>query len=283
MSANSVNQWRSFAREWHHFSSPLRPCKEDLAFMTKAISSHCSHLDSARALLCGVTPEIAELRWPDGMYLSAVEQVPEMIECVWPGDLPRRRQVICGDWLNFPAQDGSYDVVIGDGCFTTTSYPNGHQALSNRIKQLLKVDGIAVMRLFIQANKKESVQQVFSDLYAGNCGSFHSFKWRLAMSLQEDALSGIRPDDIYAAWKRFGPNNQELSDFTGWPLPAIATIELYAGKQNPYAFPSLDMILRLLRQNFKILEIYKPQYELGERCPIVLFMPIGGKGMGLKV
>jgi hypothetical protein len=271
MSSNSGLHWRSVAQEWQYFGSPLRPCDEDLRHMEQVVADKFSDEETIRVQLCGVTPEIATMQWPANVHLKAVEQSQEMIEEVWPGDVEGKRIAVQGDWLEVGSNRDHYDIVIGDGCFISFAYAEGYEALAKTLAGILKQDGLFVMRFFTQLDEKESSDHVFSELLAGRIGTFHAFKWRLAMSLQPSSQQGIRLHDIYDAWQQAAIDPQSLSVQTGWSRQAIDTISLYENKQNHFAFATLNEIYDVFRNHFIQESIYYPQYELGERCPIIAF------------
>ncbi|MDH5387464.1 MAG: hypothetical protein OEY06_03325 [Gammaproteobacteria bacterium] len=273
MSGNIGIHWKSVATEWKCFGSPLRPCNEDVRYMEKVIADKYSDQENCRVQLCGVTPEIVSIKWPDKAYISAVEQSQEMIDENWPGDVNGKRLAIKGDWLDSASNKNHHDVVIGDGCFISVDYPEGYSALATALVGTLKKNGIFIMRFFTQLEEKESSDHVFSELLAGKIGSFHAFKWRLAMSLQKSSQQGICLNDIYNAWQQAEIDHEQLSSMTGWSHDAIETISLYANKENRFSFATLAEILEVFETDFVKESIYFPQYELGERCPIISFVP----------
>ena len=268
MNEVAIAHWHSIAREWRYFGSPLRPCEEDTRFMSQVIAKQFQGRRDLKALLCGVTPEIARMSWPSGSLLTAVERSGEMIQEVWPGDITGIRKALQADWLEFETDKAAFDVVIGDGCFISMEYPEGYRALAARIAGLLKKDGLLVMRFFTQAETKESPEQVFDQLSQGEIGSFHAFKWRLAMSLQGGPDDGVCLHDIYTGWRRGGVDGRALMAQTGWSPETLRTINLYENKQNSFAFAPLTETVAILKEFFSIQTTYIPTYELGERCPI---------------
>lgn len=266
--------WDDVAYHWHHRGSPLRPNKEDIRFMEKAVakwSTHCSG-HYLKALLFGVTPEIADMTWPAGTHLLAVEQSEEMIRVVWPGDVDGRRRAELGNWLNLPVIDGSYDVVTGDGCFNCMDYPEGYRALAASAHRVLKGQGILIMRFFVQPKESETLQDVFRDLNACRIGNFHVFKWRLAMALQENTRCGVKMNDIWSAWKGASIDEESLMSMTGWRECVIKTIAQYDGKDTRLSFPTLEELPTTFSDYFEEIAMYIPRYELGERCPTLTFM-----------
>ena len=268
--------WNSVAAHWKHWGPPLRPSPEDIAAMHGAVADWCirSARNDPRVLLLGVTPEIATMPWPDGTRLWAVDRSAEMIELVWPGDLPGRREALFGEWLEMPFADAEFDIVIGDGCFIHMAYPVGWRSLAARLRRLLRDDGLMALRFFVQGAAKESVAEVYADLQRGAIGSFHAFKWRLAMALQESSDAGVCLHDIWLNWESSGLNAPELAHQTGWTRESIESIHLYREKRVNHSFPTLDEAIATLGPSFCPTAIHHPGYELGARCPIVGLRPV---------
>src|SRR5262249_49506529 len=174
-----------------------------------------------RALLCGVTQEIARMNWPEPTELLAVDRSESMVHVVWPGDVPGRRRAMVGDWMNLSVEPQSQDVVIGDGCFALFDHPRGQRAFAEARQRILQPYGLFIMRFFIQAQGRESSAEVFQALDAGAIGNFHIFKWRLAMSLQEDSHRGVKLADVWDVWNTSGIDPAQLAARTGWPEETI--------------------------------------------------------------
>lgn len=259
--------WNSIARHWKHFGPPLRPCDDDLAVMRSAIFQH--PVASPRVLMLGVTPEIAQLDWPQGTCLDAVERSTEMIDVVWPGDVPGVRRAHRGEWLELPFRESSFDVVIGDGCYISMKFPDGYEQLTRSIRRVLKPDGMLIMRFFVSPEEKEHPDDVITDLLSGQIGSFHAFKWRLAMAVQNDPRHGVCLRDVWRTWSGYEISQIELARQMGWTLESIQTIELYQDRQVRFTFPRREEALSEVRTMFDVKHIHTPTYELGERCPIL--------------
>ena len=266
--------WEQTARSWRHFGPPLRPSGPDVAqFEALARGEAARRGGALSAVLCGVTPEIAGMAWPAGTSLTAVEQSVEMVREVWPGDREGFRRARQGNWLALPAEPGSCDLVIGDGCFISVGFPGGHRDLALSLRRALRPDGLLVMRCFLQPEDKEPADRVWEDVVAGRIGSFHAFKWRLAMALQSSAEAGIGLAEIWDAWSHGPVAPEQLRDRTGWPAAAILTMDLYRGRAHRFHFATEPGLLDALHGAFRLASRHVPPYELGERCPILAFRP----------
>src|SRR5688500_12429704 len=108
--------WSAVANTYWRAGSPLLPSAEDVRSLEEAIRAHAgASTKPARVLLLGATPRLAEMRWPGGMTMLAVDSSMAFVRDVWPGDIPGRRRAVQGDWRSLPVRDAAYDVVVGDG------------------------------------------------------------------------------------------------------------------------------------------------------------------------
>ena len=265
--------WGEVAYHWHHYGPPLRPSAAEVRVMEAMVRGWCADRSARpfKALLLGVTPEIAAMAWPDDTELLAVDRSEQMIERVWPGDIAGRRKAVCADWFGFSSGTDRYHVIIGDGNFTILDYPGQYRALATIARDVLASDGIFISRFFLQPAMIETAETVFDDLLANRIATFHGFKFRLAMALQENADSGVRMGDVFSAWHSADINLESLMAITGWSREAIETIRLYDGKDSRLSFPSAAEIDAVMSEYFeKIDECYLP-HDMGERCPIVSY------------
>ena len=92
MALSKPDHWNQHARQWSLIGPPLRPSAEDISLLEQALTawSASNVIAAPHALLCGVTPEIACMRWPSGTRLTAVDRSQAMIAGVWlAGELRR--------------------------------------------------------------------------------------------------------------------------------------------------------------------------------------------------
>jgi ubiquinone/menaquinone biosynthesis C-methylase UbiE len=267
------DHWQRHATQWDRVGPPLRPSPEDIAFTEAAIARRRSETAAAdfRALMLGVTPELALMLWPEGTTLLAIDRSPAMIRHVWPHDaLPPTAKAVCGNWERLPVGSTEMDAVIGDGFYTPLAYPSGYTQIGNEIRRVLKTGGLYVTRAFIQPRNTERPSSVFNALRSGQIGSFHAFKLRLAMALQESAARGVSLSAISATWHRCVPDPDALARALRWPPDAFATIDAYRDSNASYTFPTIDELRESLSLHFFELECHVPGYELGDRCPTLV-------------
>ena len=64
---------------------------------------------------------------------------------------------------------------------------------------------------------------------------------------------------------------EKLLQDLNWPIEMLSTIDIYENSSNIYTFPTLDEVRNLFSAQFIELSCYFPDYELGERCPTMIF------------
>jgi SAM-dependent methyltransferase len=254
--------------------SPLRPCPEDVRIIEEMLAAEPEVFGATakkRAWLLGVTPEIATLHWPQAVELLAVERIQAMIDAVWPGDTDNRR-AICADWLDVPFPDQSVDLAIGDGCLTAVGFPDQLSRLLASLHRCLRRDGYLMLRLFCRPDAAEMPEAVIAALRSGAIGSFHAFKWRLAMAVQGMAdAPDVAVDEVWRVWHAARIDMRVLAEARGWPPEQVGTIEFYQGSAARYNFMRYDQTIRHLQQaGFDLVATRIGHYELAERCPHVL-------------
>lgn len=265
--------WDQLAQRFHQIGSPMRPSPADTQIIEEAVAKWYTGDAKGRlkALLCGVTPEIAGMAWPEGTELLAVDQSEMMVRLVWPGDLAGRRRAECGDWLKLPQVERWFHLVVGDGCFSCMDYPDGYRALAASLHRVLQQQGLLIMRLFVRPEEREQPRAVFEDLLAGRIRSFHTLRWRLMMALQEDPREGVPVGEVLRAWKEEGIDWDTVVARTGWPAEAMHTV---LNTDTRFSFPTLREVRAALSDYFEASAVHVGQYELAERCPTVVFRPL---------
>ncbi len=269
------NLWDKHAVRWNALGAPLRPSAQDIEIMQDAVARHseAAGRPATAAVLLGVTPEIATMRWPRPATLRAFDRNPSMIEFVWPGNREIDAEAVCAIWTNLPIAGASCDVVVGDASFTNLHYPGGYLDLTREIHRILKPDGLLVARFFTRPPRRESAESIVAELVQGGIQSFHAFKLRLAAALQNDVQEGVVLADVWEVWHRIVPNPDDLALKLGWPRATIGTIDNYREISARYTFPSIEEIREVFSPHFEETSLVQPDYELGECCPIFQFSP----------
>lgn len=273
---NARSPWSSHARQWSRVGPPLRPSLEDVAVARLALDGWrgATGRDDPTLLLMGVTPELCSLPTGERSRLIAIDRSADMIHSVWPGRLRPLDEVLCADWRRLPIENESVDVILSDGCLSTLPYPSGYANVCAEILRVLRDRGRCVARCFVQSEKPELLDAVLADLAGGRVGGFHAFKWRLVMALQPDAETGVVLSDVWDALHEAESDLDALSLRCGWLVEEVRTIEAYRGVEARYSFPDLDALCGLFSDvGFSVLEVSRPSYELGDRCPTVVLAP----------
>lgn len=273
--------WERHARQWSRIGPPLRPSAEDVQVAATAIDGwgrRAGRTDPT-ILLFGVTPELCLIDTGRDGRVLATDRSLDMIREVWPGRVRTRDRALAADWRDLPLAAGSIDVALADGCLTNLSFPSGYAAVCSELRRTLAEGGLWIARCFVQPACAESVADVLSDLSTGRAGSFHAFKWRLAMALQVDARAGVVLEDVWNALAAAEPDLDALADRCGWRIESVRTIEAYRGLATRYSFPALGELRAVIEDaRFSIRDVFLPDYELGDRCPTIVATPAQSAG-----
>lgn len=271
----SSDLWDKNSLQWKRIGPPLRPCGQDMDLLQRLIGEKFAGAGSTSplVLLLGVTPEIAMMRRPPETRLLALDHHWGMIKNVWPGSQVAGATAVCANWTRMPVADGACDVAVGDGCFSMLGYPEGYEAVTRELRRVLRRDGLFAMRAFIRPEKPEPVATVFDNLQTGGIGNFHVFKWRLNMALHGDLAAGVRLADVWNVWHEAVPEPAALAAKLNWPLETIRTIDTYREGDICYTYPTLEELRHVVSDHFSEAACLYPAYELGDRCPTLLFTP----------
>lgn len=266
------DHWNQHARQWSLIGPPLRPVNEDIRLLEAAIRDWRARQAVAApcALLCGVTPEVAGMRWPSGTQLIAVDHSLPMIAGVWPAAAPG--VAVCGDWLALPVADASQHLLIGDGCYSLLTGRARYLAFAAELRRVATDHALLAMRYFVRPEQAEPVSRVVDDLWQQRIGNFHVFKWRLAMALHGTLEQGVRLGDVWSVWRQAVPDPAQLAAHLGWRPEVVNTIHNYRDVDTRYSFPTLAEA-QAHTGAFELVATHVPGYELGERCPTLIMRP----------
>jgi len=280
MTTHNVNSmrasvWSRHAGQWSRLGSPLRPSAEDINGYERVVRRWARDCGQPRIALWGVTPEIVEMPLPDRAHIVAIDSCMAMLELFPPASRRPGAGGICADWRRLPLAAGSRDIVLGDGCFVLANYPDGFRNLARVLRRVLAPAGVCAFRFFLRAEPAESINDLVADLRAGLVGSFHAFKLRAAMALQEAPEQGIAVGRVFDWWSQSRIKPEDLTAQYGWRPETIATIEAYRDRQDVYTFPTLAELRRAWGDLLVEVACRFPGYELGERCPLIELRPNG--------
>lgn len=221
-----------------------------------------------RVLLCGVTPELVTLPWPEGTRLVAIDRAMAMVELIWVGRPERGERVVLGDWRRLPAPDHSFDLALGDGVLNTLSFPAGTRGVLDELWRVLSPGGVLATRVFVVPEPNESPKQVLLEMGRDATLGVSAFKWRVAMALQEDSTRGVSAAAVLDALEGAGVDLDpgSLAARTGWPRGECETLEAYRGSTLRYFFPTEPELRSEFEGRFEVEHVYRHSYPLGERC-----------------
>jgi SAM-dependent methyltransferase len=269
-------------RQWRLLAPPLRPCADDVRVVeeTTAAWVHAHPGGRLRALVLGVTPELAALRWPAGTSLVALDKSQGMIDAVWPRErVPPGATARCADWLASPLDDASVDVVAGDGVLNVIPSLADAGRLCGEVGRMLAPGGRFVVRVFVAPDPQEPLAAIERDLWARRIGSFHVLKWRLLMAVQDPVSHSVCLGDAWTAWRGFCPDPRALTEKLGWAPEVVATIDAYRGAPTRFTFPTRLEAKAILAEAFEEIACHEHAYELGERCPTWVLAPRTARGV----
>jgi SAM-dependent methyltransferase len=264
--------WRRNSAQWPLLASPVRPCAEDIALYQQALERWRAGRGEPRhrILLLGVTPELRGMSWPADAELASCDHTRAMIDTLWshaafPGAWSAP---VCADWRAMPFPDTTRDIALGDG-WASMLGPDPLRRALGELHRVLVPGGLLATRLYLFPRSGETPEHVAAAAHAGRIGSFHAFKWRLAMAVQGDTDRGVRLADIWDAFAALCPDREILSSRAGWSLATIGTIDTYRGAQGRYYYHRLETYAGWLQSGFELVSVDYPGYELGERCPVI--------------
>lgn len=257
------DHWQAHARQWSRIGGPLRPGDEDVALMARWLGERPGH-----GLLLGVTPELTAL----SDSLLALDRDGAMIDRLWrPRTAQQKAQQ--GDWLD-PAVDGvQFDFAVGDGSLNMLSYVGDYARLFARLRERLRDDGLLLLRVFCTPEQGETPEAVLAAARQGGIGSFHAFKWRLAMAMvaqqrgPDSANIGVH--HIHQRFEELAPDRAQLAAAAGWLTADIDTIDVYRDSATVYSFPTRSQFRAALPDYVEEIGSAHGAYELAERCPVI--------------
>lgn len=254
-----MDHWPLHARNWARVGPPLRPCAEDVGLVAARITRRVD------ALVLGVTQELVAMPLPAGSSLTCVDRDPAMIDALFT---PRADcRAVVGDWLALPLVDAAMDLAIGDGAASVLAYRTDYTVFAAELSRVVRRGGEVVLRLFA-ITRPETLDDVRAAL--PRIGSFHALKWRIAMAIQSPGRS-VAVAAIRDAFDLLVPDRAALAARTGWPREVIDHIDVYRGSPAHYSFPTVDEVSAAFAPHLVEISRHTPGYELGERCPTVVW------------
>lgn len=261
--------WETHARQWQRVGVPLRPSEDDARLMMDLANPLLAHSMRPRVVVLGVTPEVVQLPWPDGVDLLALDQSAEMIARVWQSHPKIQSSVRQARWQETFLESHSVDLIVGDGSLNVLPSLEAYAELFVELVRVLRRGGGVIIRCFVRPDEKEAMGQVVKAALNGEIRSFHALKWRVAMTLSEAPDFSVPLSDIHAAFSAHFHDRRRLVEIACWEPEVIDTIDAYRGLDTRYTFPTLGALRDAATG---LLEMEAPRYgryELSARCPTV--------------
>jgi hypothetical protein len=152
---------------------------------------------------------------------------------------------------------------------------NDYRDVFGEVRQLLTPEGALILRIFVRPDVRAALQDVERAVTEGEIKSFHALKWHVAMTITEAPEYSVKVTDIRDAIMRMFPDRARLAEMRSWPRAIIDGIDSYADVDTRYSFPTLDAIKDVCASYFEIADKLVGEYEIAERCPTILFRPLG--------
>lgn len=264
-------QWNSIKSSWDLWCSPLRPCKDDVELISKAINKRkITSSGLISSLILGSTPELTQLMLDCDNDCFAVDMSRSMLDSVWNG---KRCNAICSDWQSMPWIDDCFDLVLCDGGLQLLQFPGKVKTVLNEVDRVLTKKGIFVCRIFAKPHSKEDSCTVLKDLFSGKIGNTSELKLRIWPTLQQSVEQGVILDNVWNyLHKNVGPWDQ-LAERLGWDLDQLKVLDLYKHNQATMHFCGLEKFTSFVSSviNFSASEILYGTYPGSEQCPIIVF------------
>lgn len=264
--------WASIARGYAAFGTPLVPCCEDIHLYESAVHAQAEAIQprGIDALMLGVTPGIALMKWPAGARITAVEQSSAVIGALWPGDIPGIRQAHCASWFEMPKAHKSCDVVLGDGSLNACRFPSDVWTLCRSLHERLRGGGILVVRCYTQPDVQENIDAVFEACFSATGLKVDCFKLRLFTAMQRSVEQGVAVRDAARILDRYHLDNRTMEHRLSWNKAAIEPFAKWRGSDAIYFFPKLHELRAVLAEWFDEVSVTWPDYELGHCCPMLV-------------
>jgi len=272
MERNGLAYWDRIAVHWR-IAPPLSPSAAEISAIEHSAQAFADTANtiSPFALLLGVTPAIARMRWPPGTTLLAADLSAAMIRHHWPADgVPPGARAIRADWRELPLPDSARHLVIGDGCYTALGSLDAAARLNREISRVLKPGGLYCLRCFVRPDRPPSAESLFQELFAGHARNPHLFRWLLAMAMQGDSPQGVLLDAVWREWNEQVADARAAIARCGWPERSDQAFERMRGMNTRFYFPRAADLRQLAEPLFDVVEFRVPDFEWGECFPTLV-------------
>ncbi|HVN77288.1 MAG TPA: methyltransferase domain-containing protein [Thermoanaerobaculaceae bacterium] len=263
--------WEHLASVWDTRRPPARPSPQDTALLERMVAEALAGRTAPRALMLGVTPEIATMHWPAGTRLLAIDASAAMIRKVWPAAAAPGAVVIRAEWAAMPIRDGAFDIVVGDASLGFQPYPDVFLGVVGETRRVLRDGGFLATRVYTRPETSEPIDAIFADLHAGRIGSMEFLWWRLYTAFHGDRTHPAKSSQLWDAWAAHVPDPAGLIETLGWPPGALRSMDALRGSPRTMTFPTLREYRDDLAGKFEEIACEAPEFENGDRNPTMVF------------
>jgi hypothetical protein len=251
------------------------PHEQDISAYEHALIEHFGSggHSGVDAVILGVTPSVALMRWPLATKVVGIELSPAVIKAIWPGDIPGTRQARCASWGTLEGMKNSCDVVVGDGSFIACRFPDEARRLVKAVRACIRDGGIFIVRIYTRPDCKESIDHLMGDLFSTRCPGVDEFKLRLYLAMQRSLSEGVAVQDAARVLDDYRIDRKVMTERFGWTLSAVEPFSIWRKSSAVYSFPSLEEFRELTGDWFSEVSITFPTYSVGTCCPILALRP----------
>jgi SAM-dependent methyltransferase len=266
----SESVWGADSDLWQVIPEPFKPSTDDIALYRRAIPPELLAEDAKpRILLLGVTPPLADLPWPAGSELHAVDYDDVMIATLWkprPG-----AQCHLARWQDMPLPDDHFDLVIGDGSFSALASGDDYDGVLREIARVSRPSAPLIARFFIRPEPRMSLTQV-AEAAPTALAHYRAASKRLLVLLAAANPDGTAytpdvPGRIAAEWGDLDEYLLALND----PLDERELSKVVFGFEQRLNYPTESDIRARFAPYYHDIRFDYPGYDAGHCCPIVRF------------
>lgn len=272
--AEPISVWSAHAQNWGLVGLPQRPSSEDLAFIFRYATASLSANQTSNACVgvLGVTPELVQGPWPEGVSIEAFDRSEEMIHQHWSPHPSRPSRVHLAFWHDMPIANHRLGVIAADGVTTQFADKAYYSNFFKEMRRVLMPHGSLVMRSFVR-HATGSLAEIRTQVHCKAIRQFGTLKWLIAMSLTDTTSLQVPVSKIAEHFDELFPDRDALSTLTGWDRPTLDTMDAYRGSDVVYTFPTLGELITLMAPYFYVEAVSYGMYELSHCCPILHCQP----------
>lgn len=142
--------------------------------------------------------------------------------------------------------NASRDLALCDGGLSFCRYPDELQVLAANLGRIIAPGGMFIVRLYVDADYRETTFEIFTELRAGKILNSSELKLRLWFALNPADGSGLRLADVWQSFHAAFPTPEVLSRSLDWPEPDINSMHGYRDMQDSYYFPSVQQVTEVM-------------------------------------